>query len=445
MSEPASIAATGDVIHESKITPRQWAILSLCFLAYLLDGFDIVVIAFTAPAISQDWGIPSSELGLVFSSGMLGMTLGAMFLASLADLYGRRAIVFATLLVAGVTTWLIGYASSVAELIVLRLIAGLGLGTLVATLAPLAGEYSPSRYRTLIMGIIFAGGSAGPVVGGLISAALIAEYGWRALFQGAGLITILVGILIYIVVPESIAFIIKRRPDGALERVNRILATIGQSQLERLPPSRAGAAQESASVVSLLVPSRRAMTLLIWIGFFLGFATVYFLTSWVPQLLVDAGLPQEQAILGAVIIAFGSILGTTLFGWMARWWSLNRLIAAGFVIGAIGMVAVAGLLQDLDPGAMTLVWGLLFVIGVSLMGAFSNLYTVALTIYPAQVRSTGLGWAAGLGRSGAVVSPAAAGMLIAAGVAAPALFLLFAIPILAAAGCVFLIRFREME
>lgn len=434
MSEPeAAVAAPDDLLHESKITWVQFCILALCYIAYILDGFDIVIIAFTAPAISAEWGVAADQLGLVFSAGVLGMTLGAMFLSSLADLYGRRVIVTLMLLLSGVATLAVAYTHTVPQLIVLRLIAGLGLGALVATLAPLCGEYSPKRYRTLILAVLFSGGAMGPVLGGLITAPLVAEYGWRPIFLYAGLITVLVGVLVYLIVPESMAYIIRRQPEDTLSKVNRILRYIRQRPIEQLPPVDPTTSRESASVVSLLIPSRRTQTLMIWITFFLAFLTVYFLTSWVPQILVNVGFSQELAIQGTVLIPLGSILGTMVYGWLARWMPLNRIIAIVFVMGAVCIAILSGLLRGYDGGSHALIWTMLFLVGVTLMGAFTNLYTVALTMYPAQVRSTGLGWAAGLGRGGAVISPALAGFLIVLGVSMPALFLFFAVPALLAA------------
>lgn len=441
----ATAAAPEDIVHESRITPVQWAIMALCLAAYVLDGFDIAVISFTAPAISKDWGISAQQLGLVFSAGVLGMTVGAMFLASLADVYGRRRIVSLMLGLAGLATCGASFAQNVPQLIAMRLVAGLGLGALVAALAPLVGEYSPRRHRTLILAVMFSSAAAGPVIGGLIAAPLIATQGWQPIFLYAGLITLALGVAVFLVVPESMAFIVKRRPQGALEEVNRILRYIGQSPIAQLPAVDAGGSREPASVVSLLVPARRRMTLLVWLTFLLSYATVYFLTNWVPQVLTRIGFAQEQAIRGAVLLAFGSVVGTTLFGALGKWRPLNRIVAAAFVLGSLGIAVLSTLLSEADTLPKGLIWTMLFLIGVTLMGGFANLYTVTLTIYPAQIRSTGLGWAAGLGRGGAVLSPTIAGMLIGAGVAMPTLFLCFAVPTLLAAGCVLLLRMRELS
>ncbi len=445
MSTSSAAATPGDdIIHASRMTPMQWLIMVLCFIAYVLDGFDVAVISFTAPAISAEWGIPSDQLGLVFSSGVLGMTLGAMFLASLADIYGRRLIVALMLLMAGATTIGVAYAQTVTQLIVLRFIAGLGLGALMAALAPLVGEYSPRRHRTLILALIFSAGPLGPVIGGLIAAPMIVEHGWQSIFLYAGVLTMIIGVLLYLVVPESIAFIIRRKPEGALDRVNAILRYIGQTPIEQLPATSGSGAQESASVVSLVTPARRRATVLVWTTFFLAFATVYFFTSWLPQILVNAGWAQDQAIRGAVTMALGSVIGTTLFGWLAKWRPLNTIISAAFIVGGIAAAALGSMLGHLDSIPAAVIWGALLLIGITVMGGFTNLYTVALTIYPAQVRSTGLGWAAGLGRGGAVLSPAVAGLLIATGVSMPALSLYFALPIFLAALCSVFVRMREL-
>ena len=414
---PQPSPATDDIIHESLITLRQALVLLVCYFAYILDGFDIVVISYTAPAISADWGIQSHELGLVFSASLLGMTLGAMFLASLADLYGRKLVVSGMLLAVGITTIAVVYASTVWQLVGLRFITGLGLGTIMAALAPLAGEFSPSRYRTLILAILVSGASLGPILGGLVTGSAIDTYGWQSVFVAAGILTIIAAALMITVVPESMVFIIRRKPKGALETVNRTLTYLGHTGIEQLPPVNEAAAKAS-----------------------------YFLSSWLPQILVKAGFDQERAIQAIVLASLGSLVGAVLFGWLGRWWALNRLIASSFVIGAVSYLILGGLIDDIDvanPGVIF--WALLFISGFTTSGAFSNLYTVAMKIYPAQIRSTGIGWATGIGRCGAVVSPALAGFLLAAGVSMTSLLGVFGIFFLIAAVCVFLLTMRELS
>lgn len=444
MSAPAATASPNELLHPSKITPVQWLILILGMVASMIEGFDIVVISYTAPAITQDWGVSAEQMGLVLSSGVLGMTVGAMFLSWMADRYGRRVMVSSTLVVAGIATSAVMFTSNPVELVVLRAVAGLALGILVASLTPLMGEFSPLRHRILIVSVLVAGASVGAMVGGLLTAAVIATHGWKVVFLWAGLITVVLGVATQLLVPESIAFTIKRDPQRALEKVNRTLRYIGQAPVQQLPAVNTRDTQEAASVVSLMTPARRWPTCLSWTAFFTGFVVVYFISSWMPQLLSNAGLPQEKAIQSTAAIPFGSIFGTMLMGWLSRWIPLNQLITGGFVLGTL-CICIMGIFAD-SIGAIpfgVLLFALFFV-GISLMGAFSNLYNVVMTIYPAQIRSTGLGWAAGLGRAGAVISPLLAGLLIGLGMSMPMLFVVFAVPGLIAALCVWVIRLQEL-
>ncbi len=413
-------------------------------LASMFEGFDIVIIAYTAPAITEDWGLSSGELGVVLSAGLFGMTLGAMFLSWLGDRYGRRVVVSSMLLIAGLSTCAVVYTGTVTQLAVIRVVAGLALGALVANLPTLVGEYSPRRHRTLIVAVLMSGASIGAVVGGMASAAFIGDYGWQAIFLCTGAMTGILGIIIHLVVPETVSWVIKRRLEGALEKVNRTMSYIGQEPIEQLPPVGTDESRESATVVSLLAPARRATTLLIWSGFFFGFLAVYFVMSWMPQILVNAGLPQELAIQGTSVVPLGSIVGAMLIGWLAKWFKLNHLIALAFLGGALSIYLLSGLLTNTEDLPFITIWAALFLVGVTLMGGFSNLYTLALTVYPAQVRSTGIGWSAGLGRAGAVISPTLAGLMIGIGMSMPAVFLYFTAPVFAAAICIKLVKVQEL-
>lgn len=433
-----------ELLNPSRITPVQWIILILCMIASMIEGFDIVIISYTAPAISQDWGVQASELGVVFSAGVLGMTLGAMFLGGLADKFGRRVVVSGTLLVAGAATSAVILSSSVTELVMLRVLAGIALGALVATLPALTGEFSPGRHRTLIIAVLIASANIGGFLGGLIVAELIADVGWKTIFLYTGLLTVATAALVWLLIPESIAFVIKKRGEHALATVNRTLTYIGQQPIPQLPPIAGNTQAEKASVASLLVARRRTTTLLIWVAFFLSFLAVYFVSSWMPQVLTTAGLSQKQAIQGTTALPMGAIFGNILIGLLATKWGLSRMMAAAFVVGTGCMVALSLMHPLLPTMPFIVIWAILFLTGVSLLGSFGNMYNVAMSVYPVHIRGTGIGWAAGLGRAGAVVSPTLAGLLIAAQLSMPTVFFLFAVPALLSALCVAFISTREL-
>lgn len=437
-------APAAEILNPSSISPMQWVILILCMLASMIEGFDIVIIAYTAPAISQDWGVLSSELGVVFSAGVLGMTLGAMMLGGLADRYGRRIVVTGALLVAGLATSAVVYTSNVTELVIMRVLAGMALGALVATLPTLTGEFSPGRHRTLIIATLIASANIGGFAGGLIVAELIASIGWKGIFLYTGLLTVAIAVVVWFLVPESLAFVRRKNADNALETVNRTLKYMGQQPIAQLPPLSTDVKSEKASVAALLVPARRSTTLLVWVAFFLSFLAVYFVSSWMPPVLTAAGLSTKEAIQATTALPMGAILGNILIGWLAGRWGLNRLMAAAFTLGAICMATLSFMHSILPTLPFIVIWGILCLTGITLLGSFGNMYNVAITVYPAHIRGTGMGWAAGLGRAGAVASPTLAGLMMAAQLSMPTVFFLFAIPALLAAVCVAFISMREL-
>ncbi|MFA5632336.1 MAG: MFS transporter [Porticoccaceae bacterium] len=418
---------SNEILDARKITPAQAGILALCFFSMMLDGFDVLIIAFTAPDIAQEMAISSQQLGLVFSAALLGMALGAMLLSSIADLYGRRLVISAMLILSGLATCAVFHVESALQLIALRFIAGLGLGTMVAVLPGLGGEFSPAANRSLITSILVAGMSIGTVVGGIISAWAIPLIGWRALYLYAGAVIIFTGVLFFIVVPESIQFLLSRKKDNALAAINRTLRYIGHPSLERLPNDSAATTLESASVKALLTPTRRTVTLLAWGMFFMAFAAQYFVNIWLPKLLVESGVASSLAIQSVVILNTGAIIGTVGIGLLSRWWSLQRLLVLAFSTATLLLLVLAGIMLHAADSAIGLIWLIAFVIGFTLHGGFGNLYTVALILYPAHIRITGLGWCVGLGRGGAIISPALAGLLLGAGLAASQVVVVFAI------------------
>jgi len=433
---------SSEILNARKITPIQYCILILCFYSMMLNGFDILIISFTAPAISQELSVSSQQLGLVFSAALLGMAMGAMLMASIADIYGRRLVVSGALIASGLSTLAVFWIESATQLMTLRFIAGLGLGTMVAVIPGLGGEYSPMENRSFILSILVAGVSIGSVLGGLISAWALPLFGWRNLYLYAGIMITLTGVVFLLVVPESIQYTLTRRRGIALDKINRTLRYIGQNPISELPAESAQSG-EPATVKSLLTPRRRSNTLLAWSCFFMAFASMYFMTSWLPKLLVESGISAALAIQAVVILNFGAITGTIGIGLLSRWWPLKKLLIVAFALATLLMLALSLTIRSTDDTMILWIWLLSFVVGICLNGGFGNLYTIALTIYPAQIRITGLGWCIGLGRGGAIISPALAGILLGVGVSSANVLAFFAI--IAALAAVFTSRVKAQE
>jgi len=419
-------------IDAAPMTRLQYAIVGLCFVLNMLDGMDVLVIAFAAPALAAEWAIEPAALGVVFAAGTFGMVSGAMGLAPIADRIGRRSLILASIALIGTGVLLTAAAQSVTQLMLLRFASGAGIGALLASTATVASEYSPERKRNFIVTFVLSGYTIGAFLSGLVAARLIPAYGWEAMFVLAGCLTLATLPVAWRLLPESLDFLVRVRPRGALPRANRILSRMELPPLGSLP---AVEGVESAANVALLLESRRrASTLLVWLAFFMSFGTLYFLLSWIPKLASETGLGLDLAIYAGAVFNLGAFFGICLQGWLSLTFGLKRTIAV-FMAGAALLMAVFGTVAT--PWLVLVMFGL---IGFTVQGGFVGLYAVAARLYPAELRNTGIGWAIGLGRFGAVVGPIAGGLLIAGGLGLTENFIVFAVPMLLAGLFTLMIR-----
>lgn len=415
------------LIDNSTITGLQISVISVCFLLNILDGFDVLAMAYTAPSIGQEWGLAAHKLGAVFSAGIVGMTIGAMFLSPLADVHGRRPLIIVSVLTIGVCHIATGLVESLWLLVVLRIIAGLGIGVLLASLTSSVAEFTPDRHRNMAIGMLQAGYPIGATLGGVIAALVIPEFGWRAVFFGGGIFALIMTLVVIFLLPESMQFLLQRRPRNALQKINSVLERLGEPQITALPSAQGQSEQSPArpSVTTLLLPEHRGQTLRLWAAFFMAFVTLYFLQSWVPKLLVDAGLPLDNAIYAGAALNLGGAAGMVVLGLLSNRWGLPRTISSYLVVGAMFMV-----MFTIVPKEVELLLGLSFIIGFFVIGGFVGLYSVAARIYPATVRTTGVGWAIGAGRVGAIIGSYSGGVLISLDFTMGTNFLIFAFPLL---------------
>ncbi|MBT7176119.1 MAG: MFS transporter [Gammaproteobacteria bacterium] len=424
-----------ELIDHGDFSGRQIMIVALCLIFNMVDGFDITAMAVTAHQIGEEMQLGADKLGLVFSFSLAGMMLGAMFLATFSDIIGRRTMIIITLLLVGSTVLLTATVNSFPMLIVLRFVSGLGAGAMLATVATLAAEYSPERYRAFSVTAVTSGYPLGAMMTGLVASSVIPEFGWRGMFIAGGSITVVLALIAFVLIPESLHFLCNKQPKGALRKINKIIAMFSVQPLSQLPTKGldkentvADGASSLQKVMSLLTPALRRSTLMLWGTFFLCISTLYFLMSWTPKLIINLGYDAEAGNLAFTLFNFGGVLGIYTLGWLATKWSLSTLISIFAITAAILMwffAAAASFAAD-----KTILMALIFVIGISLQGGFTGMYAVAAKLYPTEIRSTGVGWAIGLGRFGAVLGPGIAGYMIAMGVSITANFLVFAIPML---------------
>jgi MFS transporter, AAHS family, 4-hydroxybenzoate transporter len=416
-----------EIIDNGPITRLQYTVVLLCFTLNMLDGFDVLAISFTAPSISNEWSIAPATLGVVFSAGLLGMTAGAIFIAPYTDVVGRRLMVLIALVVISVAMTLTGLVNSLWQLIVLRGLAGLGIGSMLASLTSMSAEYSPLRRRNLIITFVSTGYPVGATIGGLVAAWMIPEFGWRSVFYAGGALTAAMIPAVVLFMPESLHFLLEKQPAKALQKINSVLARLKQPTLQSLVNISKGSSA-SPSVRALFTPERRQSTLLLWLAFFMCFMTLYFLLSWIPKIVVDAGLSLDKGIFTGVTFNIGAFIGVVLLGYLADKKGLRPLIFWFCIIGALLMLAFG-----FSPAIVGLLLVLSFLLGFFVDGGFAGLYPVAARIYPTEIRTTGVGWAIGAGRTGAIVGPFLGGILIGLDWSISAYFVVFALPLVIAA------------
>lgn len=422
------------------VTAFQILAVVLCWTINMLDGFDVLAIAFTAPEISADWGLQPAALGVVFSAGLFGMMAGALFLAPIGDYLGRRKTILAGLVIITLGMFVTAYVTTVSEMVAARGFTGLGIGLILASLTSITAEYAPARWRNLAITFMHAGYPVGAVLGGLVSVYLIRTDGWPAVFIfGAAASAVMIP-LVYLCLPESAKFLLIRQPPGALDRVNAIRARQGHAALSSLPPRPAWPDRSRVSVLVLFSRDYLAATLALWTGFFMAMLALYFLVSWTPKVLSDAGLSPDQGRFAGVLMNLCGIFAMLLLGALSVRFGLRRVIQL-----LLGLSAVVIMVFAAVPLPAPVLLGLAFLMGLAMAGLV-GFYAVAARLYPTEIRNTGVGWAIGIGRWGAVVGPLAAGWMIGAGFERWVYFLVLAAgPVLIAALSVGLIRAPGLE
>lgn len=426
MSGPAPAGASlhlSALINTRPVGATQVVLFALCALSLIMDGFDVQALGYTAPAIVQEWGVPSAALGPVFGAGNLGVLVGSLLLSVVADQVGRRPVLVGGTLFFALMTLLTATAGSVGELLVLRFISGIGLGSIIPQATALVGEYSPQRLRVALMMCITVGFTAGAAVGGFVAAWLIPTFGWRSVFVVGGAVPLVVAAAMWRWLPESLQFLVVRKRPRAetifwLRRLAPELSVDEQTELTVDEVGRGG-----VPVVRLFREGRAGVTLLFWVVNFMNLLNLYSLASWLPTVVRNAGHPTRTAVLVGTALQVGGTLGTFGLAWLIAHWGFTRILGLSFLV-ATASIALIG--QPSLPLAVLFV--VVFVAGWSVVGSQPGINALGATYYPTELRSTGVGWGLGIGRLGAIVGPVIGGELMRRQWSAEDMFLAAALP-----------------
>ncbi|EPN67769.1 4-hydroxybenzoate transporter, partial [Pseudomonas syringae pv. actinidiae ICMP 19101] len=391
MTLTASGPATGTLdvqafINAQPLSGYQWRIVALCFLIVFLDGLDTAAMGFIAPALSQEWGIDRASLGPVMSAALIGMVFGALGSGPLADRFGRKVVLVVAVFLFGIFSLASAYSSNIDQLLVLRLLTGLGLGAAMPNATTLLSEYTPERLKSLLVTSMFCGFNLGMACGGFVSAKLIPSMGWHSLLMLGGILPLVLAVVLMVWLPESARFLVVR--NRGAEQIRKVLAPIAPKAVAgvtafTVPEQKTVSSRNVLKVI--FSGTYSAGTLLLWLTYFMGLVIVYLLTSWLPTLMRDSGASMEQSAFIGALFQFGGVLSAVGVGWAMDRYNPHKVI--GFAYALAGVFAY---LVGQSLGNVAVLATLVLLAGMCINGAQSAMPSLAARFYPTQGRATGV-------------------------------------------------------
>jgi benzoate transport len=401
-----------------------------------LDGFDVLSISFASTGIATEWGIDKAGLGIVLSMELFGMAVGSIALGWVADIIGRRKIIFGCLIAMAAGMFMVTSVENVVELSIWRIVTGLGIGGLLSAITAISAEFSNLRHRHLCVSLMAIGYPVFGIIGGEIARRFLVEYDWRSIFYFGAAITAFFIPIFYFVVPESVQWLVRKQPARALDKVNKTLDRIGQNPIAALPEVAPEARKKSFG--DLFASGLRSKTIIITVAYSLQITTYYFILKWLPDVVVGMGFTASD---GANMLKYANIGGATggaVLGLMTLRLDLKKLTMATLVLSAVFITILGRTPADLTYIAMI----------AALCGFFGNtgiigMYALFPASFPTHVRASGTGFAVGVGRGGAILSPIIVGFMFNWGLSLPMVTLLISIGAFIAAGVLIFLKLEK--
>jgi AAHS family 4-hydroxybenzoate transporter-like MFS transporter len=427
-----------DIIDTRAVGAFQLRAFVLCAAVLLVDGFDVQAITYVVPTITREWGLVRGQLWPALTAGLVGVMLGAMFLAPLADRVGRRRVIIFSCLAFGALSLLTLAADSLLSLVVLRFLTGLGLGSALPNAIGLASEYAPHKRRALVVMFVGSGVSLGAIGAGIAAAQLVAPFGWRAVFVVGGILPLVLAVLLTRWLPESIRFaaLLPGRHAEAKRLLRKIQPELGDD-VEIVSHEAQGG---KATVLDLFADGRGVATLSLWVAFFMSLLNVYLAINWLPTSLEASGYTDAQASGLTTLYHVGGVAGTYAIGLLMDRLGAHRMVLVALLIAGVGFYtfATATEMQQWTTAAV------LAFAGVGVIGAQVGANALATMTYPVAMRATGLGWALGVGRVGSIVGPTIIGLMLASAADARSVYLWCLVPISIGMAAIALLKRRAM-
>lgn len=396
-----------ELIDSTRLSAFQWRVFVLCFLVAILDGFDTQAIAFTGPSIIQAFGLGAGALAPILTAGIVGMVLGAMALGLLGDKFGRRPTIIGSVALFGVASLATAFAQTTEQILVLRFIAGLGMGGATPVVLSLAAEYGSARHRGTIMTTVLLGLPAGAILGGLLAARMLPSIGWQGIFAVGGIVPLALVVILMFALPESLHFLARHRAVIGRQKIERIVARITKRPVSPDNTYSVPEMDVKTRVTSLFSGGLARNTFGIWTVYLFNWVAWFMFLSWLPTVLKATGLPAEQAPMGTVAVNAVFVVCAIPLSIILPKINTRLLLLVLFLFGIVLCIGLAN-----SGNNWTLVFILVGCAGLGIGGQQIVLNYMVAQAYPTALRATATGWAIALGRVGAIIGSASGGWFL---------------------------------
>jgi AAHS family 4-hydroxybenzoate transporter-like MFS transporter len=434
-SHPSSAEAR---LETQRLGSLQLRVAFLCTLAQMFDGYDITSIGMAVPSLSAAWHIPGAAFANTFVMSSVGIMVGALASGPAGDRLGRKPVLIASLLFLTISSLACVFATSISQLVMWRFVTGIGIGGIMPATVALSSDYLPERLRAPVIMVVFTGNPLGGFLGGQLIAQLLPHFGWPVIFWVGGLLPLVLVPVMLFWLPESPRFLLARgRMNARTERLLQIL------NIEAAPqPTETGRTTVHAvdvatgnPVAGLFRDGMAMTTVLVWILYFANLLSIYLISYWLPTVLNLSGLSPADSVFAASLMSAGPLLSVFAMAPLARRFGAQRVLAVMLSTGVL-VIGVVGLANP--PHELLLL--AIFLMGCCTVGSMTGINGMTAALYPARVRTTGMGWALGVGRLGGIGGPWLGGVLLVAGWPPRQIFLCACITALIATCCVVMLH-----
>lgn len=421
-----------EFLKNNKFSPYQWMIFVICFLVAFFDGMDTAAIGYIAPSLLDDWGIEKSQLAPVLSAALFGLAIGAMTSGPLADKFGRKLVLTASVLLFSSFCAASAWAENITQMSVLRFVTGLGLGAAMPTAVTLLTEYCPTHRRATIVNTMYTGFPIGAAAGGFFASWLIPAYGWQTAILWCGLVPLTLGVLMIFLLPRSVSYLaMKKKPAEEIRRIlRRINPQADLDNAEFVIDDKKAVAVSSNPMAMVLGSHFRLGSIMLWLSYFMGLIIFYAMINWMPVIFREANMPADLGPKISGLFALGG-LGAIANGYLMDKFNGNKLIA---LLSLLTAVSVAFIGWSIGQGLGMLI-AVVLIAGVFQNTAQSSLPALAAKFYPAECRTTGVSWMLGIGRFGAIAGTFLTGLLLQWKLDFVTIFIILAVPSLIMTAC----------